>query len=124
MAGPTAAAVVASAALIATCAAWFPAINPAEAPSGQPRHAGRKPMSTFILPGPTVNTGGSGWETGSVVLAAGPVGILFCLRIKFLDIQLTVGKAVSNNVTGLFRFDEKLIDVAEQCFQLTGVTRR
>jgi hypothetical protein len=69
---------VAAAALVAASAALIPvslsafadSIAPAEA-KGIPRQAGKLPINTLGLPGPPVNTGGRGWATASVILAAG-----------------------------------------------------
>jgi hypothetical protein len=38
-----------------------------------PLHEAKKPIMTVIAVGPPVRTGGSGWETGSVILAAGGI---------------------------------------------------
>jgi len=66
-----AAVVAASAALIPVSLSPFAAsIAPAEA-KGIPRQAGKLPIHTLGLPGPPVNTGGRGWGTASVILAAG-----------------------------------------------------
>ena len=66
-----AARVAASAALIPVSLTAFAAsIAPAEA-KGIPRQAGKFPINTLGLPGPPVNTGGRGWATASVILAAG-----------------------------------------------------
>ena len=74
---PAAAAVAATAVFTAMSATTFAAWRAAAAAAGIPRHAGKKPIKTFILPGPGVKTGGSGWATLSVILAAGPCGICF-----------------------------------------------
>jgi hypothetical protein len=68
---------VAVAARVATSAALIPfslsafadSIAPAEA-KGIPRQAGKLPINTLGLPGPPVNTGGRGWATAFVILAA------------------------------------------------------
>jgi hypothetical protein len=57
--------------------ACFAACNAAAAAAGIPRQAGKYPIKTFMLPGPGVKTGGKGCITLSVILAAGPVGIIF-----------------------------------------------
>jgi hypothetical protein len=68
---PAAAFVAASAALIpVSLTAFADCIAPAEA-KGIPRQAGKFPINTLALPGPPVNTGGRGWATASVILAAG-----------------------------------------------------
>jgi hypothetical protein len=68
---PAAARVAASAALIpASLTAFADSIAPAEA-KGIPRQAGKFPINTLRLPGPPVKTGGRGWATASVILAAG-----------------------------------------------------
>src|SRR2546430_2209279 len=74
---------VPAAAIVAACATWiavsepcFAACNAAAAAAVTPRQAGRNPISTFMLPGPGVRTGGKGCATLSVILAASPVGIL------------------------------------------------
>jgi hypothetical protein len=69
---------VAEVALVAASAALMPvslspfadSIAPAEA-KGIPRQAGKLPIHTLGLPDPPVNTGGRGWATASVILAAG-----------------------------------------------------
>jgi|SRR6476661_768668 len=69
---------VAAAALVAASAALIPvsltafadSIAPAEA-KGIPRQAGKLPINTLGLPGPPVNTGGRGWATAPLILAAG-----------------------------------------------------
>ena len=83
---PAAAAVAAIETFTATSAAVFAACSAATAASGIPRQAGRNPMKTFKLPGPGINTGGSGCATLSVVLAAGPWGIIF-ISIQFPSIR-------------------------------------
>jgi hypothetical protein len=86
---PAAAVAAASATCIAVSATCLAACRAATAASGMPRQAGKKPIITFVLPGPTVNTGGKGCTTLSVVLAAGPCGInsisgnLHCFQIIF-----------------------------------------
>jgi hypothetical protein len=66
-----AARVAASAALIpVSLSAFADCIAPADA-KGIPRQAGKFPINTLGLPGPPVNTGGRGWATASVILAAG-----------------------------------------------------
>ena len=66
-----AARVAASAALIPVSLTAFAdsSIAPAEA-KGIPRQAGKFPINTLGLPGPPVNTGGRGWATAFVILAA------------------------------------------------------
>ena len=65
-----AARVAASAALIpVSLTAFADSIAPAEA-KGIPRQAGKLPINTLGLPGPPVNTGGRGWATAFVILAA------------------------------------------------------
>src|SRR3954452_13121728 len=71
---PAGAHVAAAAALRVASELAFADMIPAAAAPPTPRHAGRKPISTFGLPGPGWRTGGKGCTTGSVILAAGPVG--------------------------------------------------
>jgi hypothetical protein len=68
---PAAARVAASAALIAVSLIRFADCIAAAEAKGIPRQAGKLPINTLGLPGPPVNTGGRGWATGSVILAAG-----------------------------------------------------
>ncbi len=42
-----------------------------------PRQAGSLPISTVGLPGPGCRTGGRGCMTGSMIRAAGPLGMAF-----------------------------------------------
>src|SRR5258708_19191349 len=59
---------VASAACLGPC-------NAAATDAKTPRHAGKKPMITSLLPGPSESMPGKGCTTLSVVRAAGPVGM-------------------------------------------------
>jgi hypothetical protein len=68
---PTVAFVAVSTDLIIASDAFFACCKPAAEPEGIPRHAGKFPMKTLGLPGPPVKTGGIGWDTLSVTLAAG-----------------------------------------------------
>ena len=68
---PAAALVAASAAWMAVSLACLADCKAATAAAGIPLHAGKLPISTLWLPGPPVNTGGKGWATLSVILAAG-----------------------------------------------------
>lgn len=68
---PAAATVAASAVLITVSLTCFADCIAATAAAGTPRQAGKPPINTVGLPGPPVNTGGRGWATGSVILAAG-----------------------------------------------------
>jgi hypothetical protein len=76
---PAAALVAVSAAKIAASDVALAADKAATAANGIPRHAGRKPIKTLVLPGPMVKTGGNGWATLSKIRAAGPVGIKILL---------------------------------------------
>jgi hypothetical protein len=72
---PAAASVAASAVVINASDAAFAACIAAAAAGLTPRQAGKFPIITLTAVGPPVKTGGSGWATGSLSLAAGPVGI-------------------------------------------------
>ena len=63
--------VAASAVWIAIPVVFLVACKAGTAAAGIPRQAGKLPISTLLLPGPPVNTGGKGWATLSVILAAG-----------------------------------------------------
>lgn len=110
---PAAAVEAATAVWIAVSATVFAAWSAATAASGIPRHAGRKPIKTFKLPGPGDSTGGSGWTTLSVILAAGPVGI--CL---FIDsgLQPAVLQRKGHNALIFLIFSKKCVDVPEEGF--------
>jgi hypothetical protein len=79
---PAAAEVAASAVFIVASAALFADCNAATASSGIPRQVGSAPQKTLVLPGPPVNTGGSGCITESVNRAANPCGILSSLSLS------------------------------------------
>src|SRR5262245_20960652 len=83
---PAAASVAASAALIAVSDVCFAACRPAAAAAFTPRHAGREPISTFMLPGPGPSIGGR-CATESVTRAAGAVGISISIQLDERSLQ-------------------------------------
>jgi hypothetical protein len=129
---PAAASVAASAVLIAVSATVLAACNAPTAAKSIPRQAGKNPIKTFILPGPGISMGGNGWATVSVILAAGPVGIIFHslnflifnFQINFAYFDLVIIYFVGNHIRTVFRFNKIGFNLAEKCFYFLNLTSR
>jgi len=109
---PAAAAVAATAVLMAMSAAVFADWSAATAASGIPLHAGKNPINTFRLPGPGTSTGGSGWATLSVILAAGPCGIAL---VQIGPFQFVTIQTVRSDRFAVVCFSKNRLEFSKEC---------